>query len=292
MPEWAFRREYGIDFESIGGAPVYPEWSELEGGNIIRPFEIPKRWKRYRVIDPGFRNPFACLWFAVSEPGWDDRMLPTVIVYREHYEAGQRTDYHKEMIHRLTGKVEIEFTVIDPEARVDKGYSAPAKGNPFGTTVMGRKTYQMELHNPPYALPTIPFQRMRSEYAEIEIVARAIKSRQFQVFASCTNTIREHRRWTWKERPNPESHNPFETPTDKDNHTCDCVKYFFNSPWEGSPILEEEQRLKGDELRHRRFWERVHRERREIATRSEDGQGDPHEAAFVEDDFIGSSGGF
>jgi hypothetical protein len=61
--------------------------------HVIKPFDIPKSWVRYRVIDWGFNNPFACLWLARNK----DRQW---FVYREHYEAQRSLEYHTSIINK------------------------------------------------------------------------------------------------------------------------------------------------------------------------------------------------
>lgn len=45
--------------------------------HVVRPFTIPKWWRRWRSNDPGFTDPFSWYWFAVDPDG-------TVYVYREY----------------------------------------------------------------------------------------------------------------------------------------------------------------------------------------------------------------
>lgn len=45
--------------------------------HVVRPFEIPKWWRRWRSNDPGFTDPFAWYWFATDGQG-------TTYLYREY----------------------------------------------------------------------------------------------------------------------------------------------------------------------------------------------------------------
>ncbi len=67
----------------------YPEFSRDR--HVVRPFEIPPHWRRYRAIDWGyFPDPWFCLWFAVDEHGhevcyreaYGNRMLPSEVAAR------------------------------------------------------------------------------------------------------------------------------------------------------------------------------------------------------------------
>ena len=55
--------------------------------HVLEPFKIPEGWRRYRCIDYGYTNYFACIWAAVDYDG-------NVFIYREHYEKEKHLDYH------------------------------------------------------------------------------------------------------------------------------------------------------------------------------------------------------
>jgi phage terminase large subunit len=59
--------------------------------HLIDPFPIPPEWTRYRVIDFGFINPFACLWVARSPDG-------RLYVYRQHYHTQMLVSDHAKVI--------------------------------------------------------------------------------------------------------------------------------------------------------------------------------------------------
>lgn len=64
---------YG-DWDSFTGQ-VFTEWSnhpENEGRkntHVIKPFPIPRHWRRYRSFDFGYSKPFAVQWWAIDEYG-------------------------------------------------------------------------------------------------------------------------------------------------------------------------------------------------------------------------------
>ncbi len=86
---------------------VYDEFDDKV--HTIKPFEIPQSWRRYRVIDFGFVNPFVCLWGAVDE---DERLY----LYREHYKSHIRTVEHAKIINRMSEGERIEDTFADHDA--------------------------------------------------------------------------------------------------------------------------------------------------------------------------------
>lgn len=77
--------------------------------HLVDPFPIPPDWRRFRVIDFGYTNPFVCQWWALDP---DARMY----LYRELYGTRRLvSDWAKE-IKRLTGEESIENTLADHDA--------------------------------------------------------------------------------------------------------------------------------------------------------------------------------
>ena len=64
---------YG-DWDTFSGQ-VFTEWKnhpeneDRRNTHVIKPFVIPRHWKRYRSFDWGFTKPFAVQWWAVDEEG-------------------------------------------------------------------------------------------------------------------------------------------------------------------------------------------------------------------------------
>lgn len=117
------------------------DWSVIEGAfftefsvpkHVIRPFEIPAQWTRFRAMDWGSARPFSVGWYAIS-----DGLLPGIprgalIKYREWYgmKEGQpnvglkmTAEAVAQGIKRLEGGETIAFTnsVIDPSAFQEDG---------------------------------------------------------------------------------------------------------------------------------------------------------------------------
>ncbi len=81
--------------------------------HVVQPFEIPPEWPRYRGIDFGTANPYACLWGAWNPADG------TCYVYRESYQknltAAQQAMLIRELSKHPNGKAEsITSSVIDP----------------------------------------------------------------------------------------------------------------------------------------------------------------------------------
>lgn len=89
------KREYIQYLESLTGplgkAWRDGDWDVFEGQafpsfswdrHVCKPFDIPAHWTRYRGVDWGYRNPFACVWLA------KDPDTGRIYIYREIVQAG------------------------------------------------------------------------------------------------------------------------------------------------------------------------------------------------------------
>lgn len=94
------------------------KWKQAEGAiytdydvaiHLIDPFEIPQDWRRIRVIDFGFVNPFVCQWWALHPDG-------AMFLYREIYMTQRTVREHAIQINALSGDEFYECTVADHDA--------------------------------------------------------------------------------------------------------------------------------------------------------------------------------
>jgi PBSX family phage terminase large subunit len=93
-------------------------WAAAEGAvydqydaavHLLDRFPIPAEWRRYRVIDFGYTNPFVCQWWA--EDG-DGRLYR----YREIYRTQRLVEDHAAEIKRLSEGESYVATVADHDA--------------------------------------------------------------------------------------------------------------------------------------------------------------------------------
>ncbi len=87
---------------------VYTEWDATE--HLIKPFPIPKEWRRVRSIDFGVRNPTVCQWWALDG---DDRAY----LYRELYKSETLLSDIAKQIEALSEGEYIEGTVADHQGQ-------------------------------------------------------------------------------------------------------------------------------------------------------------------------------
>ena len=94
------------------------KWVQAEGAvyedydpslHVVDPFDIPADWRRMRVVDFGYTNPFVCQWWAFDGDG---RMY----LYREVYMSQRTVRAHSEQITRLSQGERTERTVADHDA--------------------------------------------------------------------------------------------------------------------------------------------------------------------------------
>ena len=97
-PEYE-KRLSGLGSESLVRAMRWGDWDVVEGAffdnfdpkrHILRPFEIPDSWMRFRAGDWGSARPFAFGWYAVAQDDFttpDGAVIPrgALVKYREWY---------------------------------------------------------------------------------------------------------------------------------------------------------------------------------------------------------------
>lgn len=94
------------DWDAFAGQ-AFPTWNHER--HVIKPFEIPDNWPRWRSVDEGFANPFCCLWYARNP---DTRR---VYVIREAYQRELTLTQQARLISEMTLPHEkILFTYADP----------------------------------------------------------------------------------------------------------------------------------------------------------------------------------
>jgi len=100
------------DWDAFAGM-AFPNFSYER--HVIKPFEIPDEWIKWRAVDEGTAAPFCCLWFT-RDPG-----TRRIYIYREVYQAGLTSKQQAERIVEMTLPSEqIAFTYADPALWITK----------------------------------------------------------------------------------------------------------------------------------------------------------------------------
>lgn len=91
--------------------------------HIIKRFELPKEWKRFRAVDFGYRSPFTCGWFVrVGEDSKEYNIQRgDLILYREMYYTERTSSINAQRVKELSNYPDgtpekIEWTVCDWDA--------------------------------------------------------------------------------------------------------------------------------------------------------------------------------
>jgi hypothetical protein len=153
-PGYEMRLE-GLGSKSLVAAMRYGDWDVIEGAffdcwdqkrHVIRPFEIPMDWIRFRSGDWGSASPFSFGWWAIVGDTWrtqDRQILPRgcLVRYREWYgmqpgKANVGLKMHAEKVGEglverdaldaqiINGKpqqAKISYGVLDPSAFKEDG---------------------------------------------------------------------------------------------------------------------------------------------------------------------------
>ena len=141
------KKLHGLGSKTLVDAMRYGNWDVVEGAyfdcwdaarHVIRPFEIPAHWTRFRSMDWGSAKPFSVGWWAVV--GDDMRaanrtggtvVLPRgcIVRYREWYGASKPNvglkmfaeQVGKGILQKQTPNEKIDYGVLDPAAFSEDG---------------------------------------------------------------------------------------------------------------------------------------------------------------------------
>jgi PBSX family phage terminase large subunit len=91
------------------------DWDALEGQffsefsravHVIEPFDIPSEWKRFRMMDEGYNDPYVCLWAALDHVG-------NCYIYREFIKSRLLSSEQAAKTNELTYGEKIDYSVGD-----------------------------------------------------------------------------------------------------------------------------------------------------------------------------------
>jgi len=166
-------------------AMLYGDWDAFEGQyfsewdrniHVIVPFEIDKRWKRFRSLDYGM-DMTSCSWWAVDGNG-------NCYIYRELHEAGLILSAAAKRINEVTPLGEkITYTVASPDLwnkrqeTGESGYEIMRKAGLMGL-IRANSNRLMGW-------------RALREYLKVVESDIGEKTARIKFFANCTNTIHD-----------------------------------------------------------------------------------------------------
>lgn len=109
---------HAIQNETLKRQWLYGDWDTASGAafsefrkdiHVVKPFDVPKSWVRFRACDWGYSSLAVCLWFAID---FDNN----IYIYRELVENGPKA------INKLTGtQFAIKVLTIESNERIRYG---------------------------------------------------------------------------------------------------------------------------------------------------------------------------
>lgn len=169
-PEEAFEAAEGVAF---------PEYSY--DIHVVKPFEIPKHWAKWRSVDNGYTDPFAWYWFTVNEQG-------TVFIYREFTREHKDpkliyTDQASKVV-ELTGNEEIGYTIAGLDAW--NSHHRDTSNKTLVNYYQDGGLFGFKKANTDRALRKATFHEYLKPYDDGNL---NIKTAKLQIFDTCTKII-------------------------------------------------------------------------------------------------------
>lgn len=206
---------------AVSSGRIWPQFNRES--NILPRWTPPPDWPRFRVIDFGTRHPHACLWAVLTKSRLElgGRVVPdrSLVVYREHYQAGWTLAQHVDRYRELEGwelgpdgrwkrtptSERIEMTWADPE----DPQQILSLGNDHGIeTMKGNKHREAG------------FNAVAEWFAPDRITGHP----RLYVTENCHETIREVEDYLEIEDTDGEG-TPTRKPSQRSDHTCDDLRY-------------------------------------------------------------------
>lgn len=195
---------------------IYTDWDEKV--HVIKPFDIPDHWYRFRTFDFGYRNPSAVLWIAEDEEG-------RLYIYRELYQSG--------LLARELGQKVLELSTGDPEYQYNigdtSGRSAGQVSKDHGENIFKQMEEEAGIRIRPADKQDL--------LGGINRVAMMLKGSMIEgkhvpeifIFNTCPAIIRELPNYQWEPPPHGAIGNYKERPLKANDHTLDALRYLVTS---------------------------------------------------------------
>lgn len=240
------QRLKAVGSETLVRAWLEGDWTVVEGAffdcweytrHVVRPFELPSDWLRFRSMDWGSASPFSVGWHAVVGDDYrldDTRVLPrgALVRYREWYGSNGQpnvglkltAEQVAEGIKQREAKDRIAYGVLDPSAfSVDGGPSIAERMSRVGVVFRAADNKRVSQKG---ALSG--WDQMRAR-----LKGNADGNPMYFVFSTCTDFIRtvpalQH-----------DPDRPEDLDTDGEDHAADEARYACMSrPWVPKPQVE------------------------------------------------------
>jgi hypothetical protein len=209
-----FRQEYEASFEHHTGL-VWPEFVNhlIPNGHIFNDshMAISSRMSHYRSIDPGLKNPTACIWAAVDHDN-------NVWVYQDYEVADVLADIHAANIKVKTAH-KIVQTYIDPSATRSNATDGLSVADVFR-------------ENGIYAIPA-----PNDLASGIQIVARYLRATldssaahpKLFIHENCGSLRTAIDQYIWDEYASLTDKNAPDRPRKRNDHPADALRYLLST---------------------------------------------------------------
>ena len=116
MPEAQRRRLLDGDWSVAEGA-AFSEWMPTR--HVVKPYDIPHSWAKFRACDYGYGSMTAVLWFAVAP---DEQ----IVIYRELYVNKTTASDLADMVNEIERGEKIRYGVLDSSLWHQRGDTGPS----------------------------------------------------------------------------------------------------------------------------------------------------------------------
>ena len=198
---------------TFSGGLVYSNFKEEF--NVIEPFNVPNEWYDKICIDPGYRNPLSCHFYAVDYDG-------NIYVIGEHYEKEKDIEYHAQKIWEIAKSLNWPVNSFDRiEALIDSAANQKTLSGTNSVVELFRD-YKIDCNSNVNKDLFTGIQRVKN------LICSANGERKLFIFKNCVNLIREIKGYFWGKSDNP---------IKKDDHALDELRYYVMSKPENKKIL-------------------------------------------------------
>ena len=188
--------------------------------HCIDPYELPKRWERFKGIDYGYASESAVIWAAL------DPSDETLIIYRELYQKGLTGEDLAKKIFEYEKEDKLSVSgVLDSAAWARTGTTGPTVGEAL--TMAGHKLRRADKN------------RIQGKIQVHERLKLNPKGRpRLQIFKSCPNLIRE------LQGIPVDANKPEDVDTKAPDHAYDALRYLIMSRPRSISSYEQMQQIK------------------------------------------------
>jgi hypothetical protein len=230
----------GVGSPELVRAWLLGDWNAVVGSfftefgdqHVIRPFEIPRDWLRFRSFDWGSARPFGCLWFAVADGSAGLVPRAALVCYRELYGASGPNVGLRLSAEAVADRIReyeigdhpVSYSVADPSIFA-------ADGGPSIAERMAMRAVRFR-----------PADNRRigalGHAAGWDLVRQRLVGEDGEPMLFFSNTCVHTIRTLPTMQHDPRR--PEDLDTNSDDHLADCVRYAVASrPWVAAPALRE-----------------------------------------------------